>query len=832
MNTFYTQKSMPPLVLSDITQGDKKQEVHYRTAGVCYILLFLLLSYGSATSQTSKKEIPQRWWSDVAESSLAQSGSNRQELEKSLSQVPVNQREGLQFLLENMPQRDLQTLTADFLLNNTALAYKAFQEAPWAKSVPDDLFLNDVLPYVCTTEDRDNWRQRLYEISLPLVRDCKTPLEACRALNEQLFRILNVKYSTKRRVPDQGPVETMQTGVATCTGLSILLVDACRSVGVPARIAGTPLWYDKSGNHTWVEVWDGEWYFTGAAEQSPDGFNRGWFVGNASKAVRDDRQRAVYASSFKKTGTTFPMVWNMEADYVNAVNVTDRYTQYAKPEAALGLSLKLDVLDRPFGERVAAKVTVVDPADPLVRFDAVSKGDTADMNDHLLFNLPKKKTYIIEAEYKSHRFRQYYTTGTATEDKLLIFLNGVPEVPVPPDNGYIPQPVTKSIGAKMNARLSKEVTAYFTAPETQKAGWNFSRNLERLLSKNEPAVRQAVWEAYTKAPVHDSLRLDFESKQVRFKNHISPYTVKTVGTRPANGWALFIAMHGGGNAPQELNDSQWRHMQIYYRDHPEAGGYIYVALRAPDNSWNGFYTGYTYPLIQNLLRQFMLFGDVDPDKKFIMGYSHGGYGAFAIGPKMPDYFAAIHSSAAAPADGSVPVTLRNTVFTTMIGELDTLYGRFDRIMEFDKEVLKLKGDRNDIYPVTVQVVANSPHSGLPDRDKISEMYPNVRNPVPRDLTWQLTDGVIRDFFWVSTSNSEPGKRFDVTCTSNYLKATSDLATASILLDSRLIDFKKTVTLDFNGKITTHKLRPGLCTLCESMERRGDPELAFTAEIKL
>ena len=38
----------------------------------------------------------------------------------------------------------------------------------------------------------------------------------------------------------------METGVATCTGLSILLVDACRSVGVPARIAGTPLWSNNS----------------------------------------------------------------------------------------------------------------------------------------------------------------------------------------------------------------------------------------------------------------------------------------------------------------------------------------------------------------------------------------------------------------------------------------------------------------------------------------------------------------------------------------------------------------------------------------------------------
>ncbi len=834
MNKFYIQKLRWPLVPNDITKGDysKKYRGRHRDFGFCYILLFLLLSYGSAISQTSKGDASQRWWSDVTESSLAQSGTNRHELEKSLSQVPVNQQEGLQFLLENMPQRDLQTLNADFLLNNTAIAYKAFQESPWAKNVPHDIYLNEVLPYVCTTEDRDNWRNRLYEISRPIVKDCKTPLEACRALNEKLFGLLDVKYSTKRRVPDQGPVETMETGVATCTGLSILLVDACRSIGVPARIAGTPLWYDKSGNHTWVEVWDGDWFFTGAAEQSPDGFNRGWFVGNASKAVRDDRQHAVYASSFRKTGTTFPMVWNMDADYVHAVNVTDRYTQYAKPEVASGLSLKLDVFDRPVGKRVATKVTIIDATDPLFQFNGISKGDTADMNDHLIFQLPKRRTYIVGVEYEEQQHRQYYTTGTASEDKLPIFLGGVPPVPAPPNNFYIPQPVTKPIGAKMDVSLKKEVTAYFTASAVQKADWEFSHDLEKLLRNNEPAVRQAVWEAYVKAPIHDSLRLDFESKRVRFENHISPYTIKTVGTRPAKGWALFIAMHGGGNAPQELNDSQWRHMQIYYRDHPEVGGYIYVALRAPDNSWNGFYTGYTYPLIQNLLRQFMLFGDGDPNKKFIMGYSHGGYGAFAIGSKMPDYFAAIHASAGAPADGSTSETLRNTVFTTMIGGMDTMYGRYDRIVEFNKAIQNLRGDRKDIYPVTVQIVADSPHSGLPDREKIAEMYPNVRNPVPRELTWQLTDDVIRDFFWLYTPKPVSGKRFDATCSNNHIKATSDLATAYILLDSRLINFKKTVKLDFNGKISALRLKPSLRILCESMERRGDPELAFSSEIKL
>jgi len=775
-----------------------------------------------------------RWWSDAVESALTQAGTNRQELAQALARAPEAQREGIQFLVENMPSRDLQALSAEFLLENLSLAYKAMQEAPWAKSIPPDLFLNDVLPYASVNERRDNWRKRLYEICLPLVKDCKTPAEAGQALNQQLFKLLKVRYSRSRRAPDQGPFETMETGVATCTGLSILLVDACRAVGVPARIAGTPLWSNNSGNHTWVEIWDGDWHFTGAAEQNPNGLDHGWFVGNASQAVKDDRDHAIYASSFRKTGLGFPLIWARRVDYVSAVNVTDRYTAKAKPADNTGTRLGVDVLDRPVGQRVAAKVLVTDAADRALRFEGISKDETADRDDHLTFQLPKQRTYVIEAERDSQRHRQYYTTGSNANDRLLIFLSGIPAAPAPSQSPYVPPPINKPLAPKDEADLKEVLFAYFTAPANQQATWKFSGSLEQLLCDGEPAVRRIAWEFFRAAPIHGALKQDFDAGQVRFETHLSPYTVKTVGTRPPNGWALFIAMHGGGGAPQELNDSQWRQMQSYYRDHPEVGGYKYVALRAPDNTWNGFYTGYVYPLIENLLRQFLLFGDVDPNKKFIMGYSHGGYGAFAIGPKMPDHFAAIHASAAAPADGAGPVTLRNTVFTCMVGSKDTMYGRYNRIQNFEKEVRKLRGDRTDIYPVTVQIIADHPHSGLPDRDKIAEMYPAVRNPVPRELTWRLSDGVIRDFFWLHVPAPGPGKELDVTCRDNHLTAgaTTDVVAASIFLDSRLVDFKKPIALELNGKTSTPKLRPSLCTLCATLARRGDPELAFTAEIAL
>ena len=272
-------------------------------------------------------------------------------------------------------------------------------------------------------------------------------------------------------------------------------------------------------------------------------------------------------------------------------------------------------------------------------------------------------------------------------------------------------------------------------------------------------------------------------------------------------------------------------MQIYYRDQPSVTGYRYLALRAPNDTWNGFYADYVYPLVENLVRQFLVFGDVNPDKVFIMGYSHGGYGAFSIGPKIPYRFAAIHSSAAAPTDGqSSAKTLRNTIFTFMIGEKDNAYGRLKRCKSFDEQVRKLRGDRKDIYPVTMEFKKGYGHGGLPDRDKIKNMYPAVRDPVPAELTWEMTDGVVKDFFWLSSPEAYRGRELNASCRKNKLVITTrDIKRFSVLLDERLVDFSKPVTIELNGKkVSGGKLKPSLKTLVETLSRRGDIRLAATA----
>jgi len=282
--------------------------------------------------------------SKLVESALKRAGDNAAELRKAIDKAPDDQKEGVRFLVAHMPDRDLTSLSAEFLLNNTRGAYAAWSAAPWRKSISNEMFLNNVLPYASVNERRDDWREDFRKRFTPLVAEAKTPGEAAVMLNEKIFPMLKVRFSRKRPKADQSPFETIEAGMASCTGLSVLFVDACRSVGIPARFAGTPLWANKSGNHSWVEIWDGRWRYTGAAEPAGGKLDKAWFTGRAKTAQKDSRLHAIYAVSFKRTKTTFPMVWAPRANYVYAVNVSDRYagpaTSKPAPKAPPGFDVE------------------------------------------------------------------------------------------------------------------------------------------------------------------------------------------------------------------------------------------------------------------------------------------------------------------------------------------------------------------------------------------------------------------------------------------------------------------------------------------------------------
>jgi transglutaminase-like putative cysteine protease len=264
---------------------------------------------------------------------LSMAEGKRDEWLAAIARAPAEQREAVAFLLVNMPERDLKSLTDEFVLRNVAAAFAARGANAWASGVPREIFLNDIVPYSNLNERRDDCRTDFAKRFGPLVKECKSAGEAAQVLNRAVFKAVNVAYhASKRPKPDQSPYESIEAGFASCSGLSILLVDACRAVGVPARVAGTPMWSDGKGNHTWVEIWDGQWRFIGAAE--PGEFNQTWFAANAAKADGSKAENRIYAASFRRTKTPFVLVWDPASTEYSAVDVTAYYIGRRKLKVA------------------------------------------------------------------------------------------------------------------------------------------------------------------------------------------------------------------------------------------------------------------------------------------------------------------------------------------------------------------------------------------------------------------------------------------------------------------------------------------------------------------
>ena len=260
------------------------------------------------------------------------------ELRAMLDELDGAEREDMEFLLINMLSSDRDNMSLELLKENVVYANIAREKYEWAKALPKEVYQHDVLPFHVVDEVRDAWRKELYDMFAPAVDTCKTMYDAVCAVNANIPQLTGVHYNTKREKTNQSPKESMRQGMASCTGLAILLVDAYRAVGIPARFAGTASWHDNRGNHSWTEVWlDGQWRVT--EYYFPSELDHLWFMADASKAKAEDRTYAIYATRFGKADDWFPMVW-ADGDVegrpieelprtVGAENVTERYIALA-----------------------------------------------------------------------------------------------------------------------------------------------------------------------------------------------------------------------------------------------------------------------------------------------------------------------------------------------------------------------------------------------------------------------------------------------------------------------------------------------------------------------
>ena len=129
-----------------------------------------------------------------------------------------------------------------------------------------------------------------------------------------------------------------------------------------------------------------------------------------------------------------------------------------------------------------------------------------------------------------------------------------------------------------------------------------------------------------------------KARSISLGDHEMRFETRSYGKAPESGRALFISMHGGGGAPAAVNDSQWKN-QVRLGDAYRQDGSLYLAPRAPTNTWNLWHQAHIDAFFDRLIEKLIVLENIDPDRVFFIGYSAGGDGVYQLAPRMADRLA-------------------------------------------------------------------------------------------------------------------------------------------------------------------------------------------------
>ncbi|MSR31015.1 MAG: alpha/beta hydrolase [Gemmataceae bacterium] len=310
-----------------------------------------------------------------------------------------------------------------------------------------------------------------------------------------------------------------------------------------------------------------------------------------------------------------------------------------------------------------------------------------------------------------------------------------------------------------------------------------------------------------------------------------PFEFKTFGKKPAKGRSLWISLHGGGGAPSQVNDQQWKNQIHLYA--PEEG--IYLAPRAPTNTWNLWHQAHIDTLFKRLIENLIVLQDVNPDRVYLLGYSAGGDGVYQMAPRMADTWAAAAMMAGHPNSVSL-LSLRNVPFSLQVGANDAAYSRNKVGKEYGEQLEKMHKDDPQGYPHLVKIREGMGHwMNGQDKDALPWMTQFTRNPAPEKVVWMQT-GIPHDrSYWLAVPNGQAktGSLVVASRKGQAIEISQFQGVSKLLLrlNDTMADLDKEITVACKGKeLFRGKAPRTVSNMVKTLAGRGDPRLVFEAEI--
>jgi len=346
-----------------------------------------------------------------------------------------------------------------------------------------------------------------------------------------------------------------------------------------------------------------------------------------------------------------------------------------------------------------------------------------------------------------------------------------------------------------------------------------------------------IWEDYL-AWAKQHRAESYQQKKIEFQDWVMPYELVELPDADQEGQpkCLFISMHGGGETAARVNDSQWRNQirlaQAYQPKHA-----IYIAPRAPTNTWNLWHQSHVDVMFSQLISDVILFENIDPNRVYLMGYSAGGDGVYQLAPRMADRLAGAAMMAGHPNDAS-PLGLRNLPYTIHVGQNDTPFKRNQVARDWQKQLEKLQSADPEGYVHWVQIHEGKGHwMELQDKSAIPWMQQFTRQRFPQKIVWSQGNVRHHRFYWLTACPENSDWSGPITATIDGpiidIQTNSARPRLGVLLHDQMVDLNQPITIKLNGKVVASQPIPRTIeVIYQTLMERGDPQGVFYARLWL
>lgn len=355
---------------------------------------------------------------------------------------------------------------------------------------------------------------------------------------------------------------------------------------------------------------------------------------------------------------------------------------------------------------------------------------------------------------------------------------------------------------------------------------------KQALTKNESQLAMDLLFRDKQTRMKIDYEKQWDNRLLNYDDYAMPFYYQIFGSEPSDGRSLFISLHGGGGAPAEVNDQQYKNQKHLYDNTMNTLEGVYLAVRAPTNTWDLWHQDHIDDFLNIIIQLAIIKENVNANKVYLLGYSAGGDGLFQLAPRMADRWAAASMMAGHPGDAS-PLGLRNIPFAIHMGALDGAYKRNEKAKEWSIVLDSLQNNDAEGYIHDVQI-----HEGLGHWMKFQDsvalpwMKSYKRNPIPQKVVWKQDNRNHTSFYWIKTPKDKIKTGGEIIAKYNpKLNEINIIENYSdrfqLLINDTMLNLDDPVTIKYQDKVIYKGiLNRSILNIYETLSDKGDSNLTF------